>query len=415
VPDFHLDYEVLRDWLILTAVLALPLAGLLWTCCRQRRGLFPPLRRRSVPWTGAEILVAYLIAQVVILLLLDLIRKISVLELFYGPMEAPEDLARIRRGLWAGTLAMPLQLGGIMLFLRAVSGTRPYQLGWTTYRFPQNLAVGIVYWLVLMPAILLLNILVQRVLELITRTEPEPHAIQKLMERTPLPADWVMVVLTALAAAPVLEEFLYRGVLLPWLAMDPRRNDVVVGLSLAVAVLARLPGLEDGAQQLRRGADAWTRLHSELQPAYFILAMLPVYLGIRWAATRPGPVPAEPIPAGDRAPASGFRVLAGDSLRSAPAIFSSALLFAIWHSEAWPSPIPLLPLGIVLGWLAWRTRSLTASIVVHVLFNAVAVLGLVHQEGKPPPKGRDATSAVCPLPGESTSRSVPGASHPRRR
>jgi len=38
--------------------------------------------------------------------------------------------------------------------------------------------------------------------------------------------------------------------------------------------------------------------------------------------------------------------------------------------------MPLMVLGVVLGWLARRTQSLIAPIMLHALFNLVAFFGL---------------------------------------
>lgn len=59
------------------------------------------------------------------------------------------------------------------------------------------------------------------------------------------------------------------------------------------------------------------------------------------------------------------------------AIYGVALLFAASHSFAWPSPVPLFPLGIALGYLAYRTQSLVAPIVLHTVFNSIGVLELL--------------------------------------
>jgi membrane protease YdiL (CAAX protease family) len=58
-------------------------------------------------------------------------------------------------------------------------------------------------------------------------------------------------------------------------------------------------------------------------------------------------------------------------------VYATALLFAACHAGAWPSPIALFVLGLGLGWLALRTRSLTGPLFVHALFNAVASSVLV--------------------------------------
>jgi membrane protease YdiL (CAAX protease family) len=51
------------------------------------------------------------------------------------------------------------------------------------------------------------------------------------------------------------------------------------------------------------------------------------------------------------------------------------MLFAASHN-VWPTPVPLLLLGLGLGWLASRTQSLVGPIVCHALFNGVACLVL---------------------------------------
>src|SRR5947199_61864 len=62
--------------------------------------------------------------------------------------------------------------------------------------------------------------------------------------------------------------------------------------------------------------------------------------------------------------------------RTIRAIVGSAALFACVHANVWPTPIPLAILALVLGWLAVRTQSIVAPIVVHILFNAVAFMEL---------------------------------------
>ena len=58
-------------------------------------------------------------------------------------------------------------------------------------------------------------------------------------------------------------------------------------------------------------------------------------------------------------------------------VLGSAMFFAIFHSSVWPTPIALFGLGLVLGWLAYRTQSLVGAIVLHAFFNVVAFLVLL--------------------------------------
>jgi membrane protease YdiL (CAAX protease family)/ferredoxin len=53
-----------------------------------------------------------------------------------------------------------------------------------------------------------------------------------------------------------------------------------------------------------------------------------------------------------------------------PAIVLSAVVFALLHASVW-SLLPLTVLGVGLGWLAARSRSLWPAIFAHVVYNAV--------------------------------------------
>jgi membrane protease YdiL (CAAX protease family) len=64
------------------------------------------------------------------------------------------------------------------------------------------------------------------------------------------------------------------------------------------------------------------------------------------------------------------------SLGAGGAILASALLFGLAHIGAQPQAVlPLFLLGLVLGYAAYRTRSLLAPVVAHALFNSVMVVG----------------------------------------
>jgi membrane protease YdiL (CAAX protease family) len=55
-----------------------------------------------------------------------------------------------------------------------------------------------------------------------------------------------------------------------------------------------------------------------------------------------------------------------------PAIVGCALAFALLHASLW-SLLPLTVLGVGLGWLAVRSRSLWPAVIAHVLYNGVLV------------------------------------------
>lgn len=60
-----------------------------------------------------------------------------------------------------------------------------------------------------------------------------------------------------------------------------------------------------------------------------------------------------------------------------PAILVSALAFAALHASLW-SLLPLTVLGVGLGWLATRSRSLWPAIAAHVLYNGVLVAAALY-------------------------------------
>ena len=55
-------------------------------------------------------------------------------------------------------------------------------------------------------------------------------------------------------------------------------------------------------------------------------------------------------------------------------IVGSGLLFALAHARIWPDPLPLAVLGIGLGIVYQRTRSLWAPVALHSSFNATMLM-----------------------------------------
>ena len=58
------------------------------------------------------------------------------------------------------------------------------------------------------------------------------------------------------------------------------------------------------------------------------------------------------------------------------AVLVSAVAFAVLHGSLW-SLVPFLVLGLVLGWLAVRSRSLWPAVIAHVVYNAVLVVSAI--------------------------------------
>jgi membrane protease YdiL (CAAX protease family) len=234
-----------------------------------------------------------------------------------------------RRFLWAAALAGPFTVAAVLLAMRLRSGTRLYQAGLTTHRWRADAVLGYLVWLILTPAVLTVHVLALHYLGKV------PHPFERLAQEGLAPVEWGLLVFLAVVQAPLTEELVFRGVLQPWAARSPEAGHAVFVGAVAVALL--LSPTPDAA------------------PAIFALATLPGYLLL----LRLFPMPE----------------------RDARAVYSTALLFAAFHAGAWPSPVALFLLGLGLGWLAWRTRSLTGPFVVHALFNAVASAVLLSGKG----------------------------------
>ncbi len=69
-------------------------------------------------------------------------------------------------------------------------------------------------------------------------------------------------------------------------------------------------------------------------------------------------------------------------LGAAPALLVSSAVFGLVHAPAQPQAVlPLGILGAVLGYVAYRTRSLVPAVAGHAAFNALMVVGVVYGGG----------------------------------
>src|SRR5688572_32057341 len=142
-PD---DVATFYSWvpfaLSATALLAF---GLWFLRPRAQRWELPPQRLRAVPWGGAEILGLFALCELFLpAVAVEVLRGSTFFDWFYGPtfsatLNEPADsltrqVASIRVGVWARTVAFPFVIVTGPLLLFACRGARPYQLGLHTHR-----------------------------------------------------------------------------------------------------------------------------------------------------------------------------------------------------------------------------------------------------------------------------------------
>jgi membrane protease YdiL (CAAX protease family) len=311
-----------------------------------------------VPWTGPEVLLALCLIYVAWPITFSLLLQGSVLyRWFYGPDPVARQtvgagasagpgaaktaeatfrrLDSYRKGLWLNAVAFPFQALTIPVLLYSLSGTRPYQLGLTRRRLGRNLLVGFIGALVLVPCVFGVYYLVILLYRAWGTAPAEEHPLTQVAQLGLSPVEWGLLVVSAVVAAPVVEELVFRGLLQPWFAKRREGGALAMALAFLMALAMRRTEIEAA---LSRGP--WA-VAGECLPALFVLALVPVYLFVWWRS----------------------RTHAG------PAIFGTAVLFAAFHSSVWPSPVPLLVLALGLGYLAYRAQSLAAPMLIHALFN----------------------------------------------
>jgi membrane protease YdiL (CAAX protease family) len=268
-----------------------------------------------------------------------------------GPMAARLDdvvaearrLARTRLNPWIEVAAFPFRALTVPLLFYALSGVPPRRIGLTTRRFWRNVLAGAAAWVVIVPLVFGVY---AAVLSLYSRMEPDAvqvHPLTRLARQEPTGTEWTLLIVTAVVAAPIIEETVFRGALQPWFAGMPSGGAVAMAMSFVAAMVLRVTRISEALR------DGGAGLLSAVMPGLFVLALVPFY---RVIAARP------PRP-------------------DSPAVFGTALLFASIHSAVWPTPVPLFVLGLALGVLASRTGSLVGPIVLHALFNAVTCVTLL--------------------------------------
>ncbi len=215
-------FPVMETLVVVAALASLAVA---WALAgRLRRGLpvVPPRDTPAVVWGGAD--VAAIVGAVMVVQIL-------------GATLLPED-APLTWRLLASVVGMMVS-AGLGAWHLAVRGAGWRELGLTISSWRADLRLALLgLALVLWPLLALATVL--------DRVEPYRHPIIESLARHRDPPAVVLVVLSAVVVAPVVEEFLFRRVLQGWLL---RRFPGSEGLT-AVALQALAFGIAHAGQGL---------------------------------------------------------------------------------------------------------------------------------------------------------------------
>jgi membrane protease YdiL (CAAX protease family) len=222
--------------------------------------------------------------------------------------------------------------------------------GWSVSRWRDDLVIGGGTFLV----IYLPTIAVQVALVFLLNWKYD-HPLIELTTRTKDPSLFALAVFVAAIAAPLFEEFIFRGLIQGWLEKIFSENTS-----------------SDAIWMGDRGAHGAFNIADQ---SPMPVAVIPASAAgdIKWI---------DPNPYASPEPDAEVLILADDpplSLTPRPcwaAIAISTILFSLMHFSHGPAWIPLLLFGAALGYVYQRTHSLWPGIIAHMLLNGLTMIGL---------------------------------------
>ena len=226
-------------------------------------------------------------------------------------------------------------------------GLRPRDVGWSLRAVGPDLALGVLAFLVLAPPVYALQLLLVHWFE-------SHHPLVDLLKEDPQPALIMACAISAVVAAPIAEEYLFRGMMqswLEWLAVwndrwggDPR--EIVAG--------------QAGAGPSAKGPTK--RPSATSQPNPLLYGHVPESADAWDDATVHDATVHDATVQAEQASATWWPLVA------------SAVLFALLHASHGPDWVPLFFFAIGLGYLYRQTHRLLPCIVVHFLLNACSLV-----------------------------------------
>ena len=249
---------------------------------------------------------------------------------------------RVNAGEYARTLPCRVRFGvlvGLALLLWVNVLNRQVKSVEYVRTFPSRIRFGVLVGLLLIPASMAVHALAIWSAEQ-AGIGQDTHPLTVLGPRGD-GFGGVAFAVSVIVFVPVIEELLFRGVLLNWAAGEWHRPWIVLVFAGIYASISNF------------------QFNPQFGPMVFVALLgVGLYVVQRFA----------------------FLLRPTFPTRTVAAVWSSSALFAAGHS-AWPTPIPLFVLALGLGYLTVRTRDITAAVFVHGMFNAVSFVYLLRGTG----------------------------------
>lgn len=292
----------------------------------RNRNPVPQVPRGEVNWglvdvvflLGAMFLAKFL-AQICALLLIAQQENLP-------PAEVTQEIAFRHAGTLVsmGILFSVAQFAFAIVYLRLAHGCQWNDLGLGWQRIKQNLAVGLVATILIVPCVLVLNVVLHAFLEV-----KYTHQVLTMVKYS-----LVATAISTVIVAPIVEEFHFRVLLQGWLqrvhSLSPQKKTQLI---LGDRRAAKQFELESG--QARQSSAASLQETED--------------------------------------PATG----AADARVPVWPILVSSLLFASVHAGQGAAPYALFALALGLGWVYRLTHSLIPCVIIHFLLNLWSFTALV--------------------------------------
>lgn len=239
--------------------------------------------------------------------------------------------------MWAQIWAQSLVCLGIFVLIIARGGLTAV-IGESFAAFRKDVLIGVATFCALCVPVILIQVVIAQFVEY-------KHELITMITESPTPAIILPVLVSAVLVAPITEEFAFRLLLQGWL------EDLISGryLSAGQILIGRQGSPKkdqsDGLPEQRFTAE--TEHETQSLPTDENSVVESAY-------------PERP------------------SLMIFP-IFVSSIIFALLHFDQGGAPIPLFFLALGLGYVYQKRRTITPSLVVHMMLNGQSMLLLLLQ------------------------------------